>query len=74
LPPSLAHSTHQRTHQTDHTTALSTRISLDWRTGVAATDWDTIAKKEHLDALSVEMRKVRQRDVVLLLCLCLWCV
>ena len=43
----------------DHTTALSTKISLDWRTGVAATDWDTIAKKEHLDQLSVEMRKVR---------------
>ncbi|GBF95257.1 hypothetical protein Rsub_08288 [Raphidocelis subcapitata] len=42
----------------DHPTALSTKISLDWRTGVAATDWDTIAKKEHLDALSVEMRKV----------------
>lgn len=31
---------------------------MDWRTGVAATDWDTIAKKEHLDQLSVEMRKV----------------
>lgn len=42
----------------DHTTALTTKISLDWRTGVAATDWDTIAKKEHLDQLSVEMRKV----------------
>ena len=26
--------------------------------GVAATDWDTIAKKEHLDQLSVEMRKL----------------
>lgn len=25
---------------------------------MAATDWDTIAKKEHLDQLSVEMRKV----------------
>lgn len=31
---------------------------MDWRTGVAATDWDNIAKKEHLDALSVEMRKL----------------
>jgi hypothetical protein len=31
---------------------------VDWRTGVAATDWDNIAKKEHLDALSVEMRKL----------------
>jgi len=35
-----------------------TKISLDWRMGVAATDWDTIAKKEHLDQLSVEMRKL----------------
>lgn len=25
---------------------------------MAATDWDNIAKKEHLDALSVEMRKL----------------
>jgi hypothetical protein len=37
---------------------LQTRLTIDWRTGVAATDWDTIAKKEHLDQLSVEMRKV----------------
>jgi hypothetical protein len=45
----------------DHATAQTTKINLDWRTGVAATDWDTIAKKEHLDQLSVEMRKVRGR-------------
>lgn len=37
---------------------MQTRLTIDWRTGVAATDWDTIAKKEHLDQLSVEMRKV----------------
>eukprot|EP00775_Hariotina_reticulata_P012968 gene12968-13097_t len=42
----------------DLETAHHTKLSLDWRTGVAATDWDTIAKKEHLDQLSVEMRKV----------------
>lgn len=39
-------------------TALQTKLTVDWRAGVAATDWDTIAKKEHLDQLSVEMRKV----------------
>lgn len=42
----------------DLQTALQTKLTIDWRTGVAATDWDTIAKKEHLDQLSVEMRKV----------------
>jgi hypothetical protein len=42
----------------DLETAYHTKLTLDWRTGVAATDWDTIAKKEHLDQLSVEMRKV----------------
>lgn len=42
----------------DPGTALHTKLSVDWRTGVAATDWDNIAKKEHLDALSVEMRKL----------------
>lgn len=42
----------------DLETALHTKLTVDWRTGVAATDWDTIAKKEHLDQLSVEMRKV----------------
>ena len=42
----------------DAAAAAATKVALDWRTGVAATDWDAIAKKEHLDALSVEMRKV----------------
>jgi hypothetical protein len=44
--------------KTDPAIALHTKLSVDWRTGVAATDWDNIAKKEHLDALSVEMRKL----------------
>ena len=35
-----------------------TKLKLDWRTGVAATDWAAIAKKEHLDALTVELRKL----------------
>ncbi|GFH21477.1 GOLD domain-containing protein [Haematococcus lacustris] len=38
--------------------ALNTKFKLDWRTGVAATDWNAIAKKEHLDALTVELRKL----------------
>jgi hypothetical protein len=44
--------------RTDPNAFYVAKLSLDWKTGVAATDWDTIAKKEHLDQLSVEMRKL----------------
>lgn len=33
-------------------------LQIDFRTGVSATDWNAIAKKEHLDALTVELRKL----------------
>ena len=36
----------------------TTVVKLDWRMGVAATDWSSIAKKEHLDSMTVELRKV----------------
>jgi p24 family protein delta-1 len=39
-------------------TALNTKIRLDWKTGVAATNWGEIAKKENLDAMAVELRKL----------------
>lgn len=42
----------------DIETAFRTKLRLEWKTGVAATDWESIAKKEHLDELSVEMRKL----------------
>lgn len=42
----------------DLSAAYMTKLKLDWRTGVAATDWASIAKKEHLDALTVELRKL----------------
>ncbi|KAG2484932.1 hypothetical protein HYH03_016318 [Edaphochlamys debaryana] len=42
----------------DIQTAYQTKLKVDWRTGVAATDWNAIAKKEHLDALTVELRKL----------------
>ena len=38
--------------------AMETRIKLDWKTGVAATDWSSIAKKEHLDTLTMELRRL----------------
>lgn len=48
---------------TDIQTAYQTKLKVDWRTGVAATDWNAIAKKEHLDALTVELRKLEVRGV-----------
>ena len=38
--------------------AGNTKIKLDWKTGVAATNWDAIAKKENLDAMATELRKL----------------
>lgn len=36
----------------------SDTLQIDFRTGVSATDWNAIAKKEHLDALTIELRKL----------------
>ena len=44
----------------DMDTALATTIRLDWKTGVAATNWDDIAKKENLDLMATELRKLEQ--------------
>eukprot|EP00798_Chlamydomonas_sp_ICE-L_P011320 gene11320-18594_t len=41
----------------DQQTALVTKIKLDWKTGVNAQDWDNIAKQEHLDDITVSLRK-----------------
>jgi p24 family protein delta-1 len=40
--------------------AANTKIHLDWKTGVAATNWDEIAKKENLDLMATELRKLEQ--------------
>lgn len=42
----------------DLQTAYQTKLKFDWKTGVAATDWGSIAKKEHLDQLTVELRRL----------------
>ncbi|KAK4782248.1 hypothetical protein SAY86_016350 [Trapa natans] len=36
----------------------ATLIEFEWKTGVAATDWSGVAKKEHLDAVQVELKKL----------------
>jgi len=44
----------------DISTSRKTKISLDWKTGVAATDWDAIAKKENLDAMALELMRLEE--------------
>lgn len=42
----------------DVSTAQNAKIRLDWKTGVAATDWDAIAKKDNLNDMSTELRRL----------------
>eukprot|EP00892_Ulva_mutabilis_P007025 jgi/Ulvmu1/4695/UM002_0426.1 len=44
----------------DVATAEQTKIRLDWNTGVSATDWEEVAKKENLDVMATELRKLEQ--------------
>ena len=42
----------------DATLAKDTKIKLDWKTGIEATNWDDVAKKENLDLMATELRKL----------------
>ncbi|MED6206978.1 hypothetical protein PIB30_031654 [Stylosanthes scabra] len=33
-------------------------VNLDWKTGVAATEWETVAKKEKIEGVELELRKL----------------
>ncbi|KAL5076623.1 hypothetical protein RYX36_015607 [Vicia faba] len=35
-----------------------TSISLDWKTGISAKDWDSVAKKEKIEGVELELRKL----------------
>ena len=37
-----------------------TRIRVDWKLGVAAADWESIAKKENLNAMATELRRLEE--------------
>ena len=41
-------------------TARATTIALDWKVGAVAADWDGIAKREHLDRVGIEMKKLQE--------------
>eukprot|EP00240_Pyramimonas_obovata_P013911 CAMPEP_0118934100 /NCGR_PEP_ID=MMETSP1169-20130426/13636_1 /TAXON_ID=36882 /ORGANISM="Pyramimonas obovata, Strain CCMP722" /LENGTH=208 /DNA_ID=CAMNT_0006876965 /DNA_START=88 /DNA_END=714 /DNA_ORIENTATION=- len=34
------------------------KVKLDWKTGVAATDWDNIAKRDKVDAMAMSLREL----------------
>lgn len=44
----------------DAATASQTKVKLDWNTGLGATDWEEVAKKENLDVMATELRKLEQ--------------
>lgn len=33
-------------------------INLDWKIGIAAKDWESVAKKEKIDGVELELRKL----------------
>ncbi|KAA8545531.1 hypothetical protein F0562_020315 [Nyssa sinensis] len=33
-------------------------VNLDWRTGIAAKDWDSVARKEKIQGIELELRKL----------------
>nr|KYP63166.1 Transmembrane emp24 domain-containing protein 10 [Cajanus cajan] len=33
-------------------------VNLDWKTGIAAKDWDTVARKEKIEGVELELRKL----------------
>lgn len=36
----------------------SVSVSLDWKTGISAKDWDSVAKKEKIEGVELEIRKL----------------
>lgn len=36
----------------------SATLNLDWKIGIAAKDWDSVAKKEHIEGVELELRKL----------------
>lgn len=44
----------------DYHTAQGTRIRMKWTTGVEAHDWEAVAKKDNLNVIQTEMRRLEQ--------------
>jgi len=33
-------------------------VNIDWKTGIAAKDWDTVARKEKIEGVELELKKL----------------
>ncbi|KAK6115574.1 hypothetical protein DH2020_007843 [Rehmannia glutinosa] len=42
----------------DHQAGRSVSVGIEWKTGIATKDWDSIAKKEKIEGLDLELRKL----------------
>lgn len=40
----------------------SATLNLDWKVGIAAKDWESVAKKDHIEGVELELRKLE--DIV----------
>ncbi|XP_073148164.1 transmembrane emp24 domain-containing protein p24delta3-like [Henckelia pumila] len=49
-------SEHSDHHEEGKTVTVT--VGIDWKTGIAAKDWDTFAKRENLQEIEVELMKV----------------
>lgn len=42
----------------DHHGSGSVSMNLDWKTGIAAKDWESVARKEKIEGVELELRKL----------------
>lgn len=42
----------------EHKEGVGATLSLDWRTGIAARDWDSVARKEKIEGVELELLKL----------------
>ncbi|KAL1289700.1 hypothetical protein HN51_058101 [Arachis hypogaea] len=41
------------------------QVNLDWKIGIAATEWETVAKKEKIEGVELELRKLEEAVVTI---------
>ncbi|PIA47338.1 hypothetical protein AQUCO_01400184v1 [Aquilegia coerulea] len=42
----------------DGSVGIGANVNLDWKTGIAAKDWDSVARKEKIEGVELELRKL----------------
>ncbi|KAI3460587.1 hypothetical protein Pfo_017250 [Paulownia fortunei] len=42
----------------DHQDGKTVTVGIEWKTGIATKDWDSVAKKEKIEGLDLELRKL----------------